>query len=90
MDQSQNKRQRQVLSCHGFQKDRHRFTVPDSMVFLCNLQECCTRKPIGFANIRTAHKGVRARYTGGILPKRPGLDRIKIKNPGAMMKSFSN
>ena len=89
---AQNQRQRQVLSCHGFQKGSKSFYGTGQYGFFVQPTRVlyASKTDLASQTIRTAHKGVRARYTGGTLPKRPGLDRIKIKNPGSIMKNFSN
>ena len=89
---AQNQRQRTVLSCHGYLSDSFKslygtgeygFFVQPSRVLYASKTDLASQ------TTRTAHAGVKARYTGGTMPKRPGLDRIKIKNPGELMRDFS-
>jgi hypothetical protein len=89
---AQGQRQRAVLSCVGFQKGvangfygagQYGFFVQPTRVLYASKTDLASQ------TTRTAHAGVRARYTGKTMPKRPGLDRIKIKNPGELMRDFS-
>ena len=77
---AQGQRQRNVLSCHGFQVDtsggfygtgHYGFFVQPTRVLYASKTDLASQ------TMRTAHTDVKARYTGGTLPKRPGLDRIK-------------
>jgi len=77
---AQGQRQRNVLSCHGFQTEAgggfygtggYGFFVQPTRVLYASKTDLASQ------TMRTAHTDVKARYTGGTLPKRPGLDRIK-------------
>ena len=89
---AQTQRQRAVLSCHGYLKGVSKslygtggygfFVQPTRVLY-------ASKTDLASQTTRTAHAGVKARYTGGTTPKRAGLDRIKIKNPGELMRDFS-
>jgi len=89
---AQGQRQREVLSCVGFQRGaanslygtgQYGFFVQPTRVLYASKTDLASQ------TTRTAHADVRARYTGGTLPKRAGLDRIKINNPAELMRNFS-
>jgi len=88
---AQGTNQRNVLSCVGYQKSAIAgfhgvggygfFVQPQRVIY-------ASKTDLASQTTRTAHSGVKDRFTGGTLPKRAGLERIKSQMSGEMLRNF--
>ena len=86
---AQGQRQRDVLSCHGFDKSigapragSYGFFVKPSRVIYASKADLATQ------TLRTAHSDVRGRFANK-LPKRAGMDKLKSAKTGKSMRMYS-
>ena len=87
---AQGQRQRDVLSCHGFDKSinapragSYGFFVQPTRVLYASKSDLATQ------TLRTAHSDVRSRFSNK-LPKRPGTDKLKSVRTGKSMRMYSD
>ena len=87
---AQGQKQRDVLSCHGFDSDdmapragSYGFYVKPTRVLYASKGDLASQ------TLRTAHDDVRARFSNK-LPKRPGMDKLKATRTGKTMKMYSD
>ena len=87
---AQGQRQRDVLSCHGFDKSigapragSYGFIVKPTRVIYASKGDLATQ------TLRTAHSDVRDRFANK-LPKRPGMDKLKSQRTGSTMKMYAD
>ena len=87
---AQGQRQRDVLSCHGFDKSisapragSYGFFVQPTRVLYASKSDLATQ------TLRTAHTDVRGRFANK-LPKRPGTDKLKSQKSGKSMRMYAD
>ena len=87
---AQGQRQRDVLSCYGFDKSdsapragMYGFIVKPSRVLYASKSDLATQ------TLRTAHADVRSRFSNK-LPKRGGMDKLKSTRTGKTLKLYSD
>lgn len=87
---AQGQRQRDVLSCHGFDKSikapragSYGFIVKPTRVLYASKGDLATQ------TLRTAHSDVRGRFANK-LPKRPGMDKLKSQKTGNTMRMYAD
>lgn len=87
---AQGQRQRDVLSCHGFDKSiqapragSYGMIIRPTRVLYASKGDLATQ------TLRTAHADVRARFSNK-LPKRPGMDKIKSDKTGKSMRMYAD
>jgi len=87
---AQGQRQRDVLSCHGFDKSiaapragSYGFFVQPTRVLYASKSDLATQ------TLRTAHADVRSRFANK-LPKRPGTDKLKSLRTGQSMRMYAD
>ena len=87
---AQGQRQRDVLSCHGFDKSieapragSYGMIVKPTRVLYASKGDLATQ------TLRTGHADVRARFSNK-LPKRPGMDKLKSDKTGRSMKMYAD
>jgi hypothetical protein len=87
---AQGQRQRDVLSCHGFDKSidapragSYGMIIKPTRVLYASKGDLATQ------TLRTAHADVRARFSNK-LPKRPGMDKLKSDKTGKSMRMYAD
>jgi hypothetical protein len=87
---AQGQRQRDVLSCHGFDKSintpragTYGFFVKPTRVIYASKGDLATQ------TLRTAHADVRSRFANK-LPKRPGMDKLKTQRTANTMRAYAD
>ena len=87
---AQGQRQRDVLSCHGFDKSisapragSYGFFVKPTRVIYASKSDLATQ------TLRTAHSDVRDRFANK-LPKRAGMDKLKSSSTGKSMRMYAD
>ena len=87
---AQGQRQRDVLSCHGFDKSikapragAYGFIVKPTRVIYASKGDLASQ------TLRTAHSDVKARFANKV-PKRPGMDKLKSQRTGQTMKMYAD
>ena len=87
---AQGQRQRDVLSCHGFDNSinapragSYGFYVRPTRVLYASKSDLATQ------TLRTAHSDVRSRFSNK-LPKRPGTDKLKSTSTGKTMRMYAD
>ena len=86
--EAQRTPQKHVLSCHGMDVQRFRlvsswgfFVKPERVVY-------AGKSDLKTQTIRTAHRAVRDKYKETGLPKTPGPEALKVKNPSEGGRRF--